>query len=205
MQEPQPIFRVLVRTDSYEPERDFGAYATRELAEQVATALYEAWDPEDSFRPERSAFRVAQEELHTAAPVLHLWAATVDLETAEEVQACRLSTPYLKPTEPTWEVLAEPAKYVRHPMRFVVGSGQTPEEALANAWRHYEKAVSLGAVSILAKCTELSDAALAEAERREAEGYKDEEGNVRPAWQMHTDLLHEMAEAHWGVPERDLP
>lgn len=205
MQENQPIFRLMVRTDSFEPERDFGAYATRELAEQVATALYEAWDPEDPYRPERSAFRVLEEQLRATPPVLHLWAATVDLETDEEIQASRLSCPYLVPTEPTWEVLAEPAKYVRHPMRFVVGSGATPEEALANAWRFHEKALALGAKTIIAKCTELSDAAMAEAERREAEGYKDEDGNVRPAWQMHPDILQEMAEAHWGIPERDLP
>jgi hypothetical protein len=199
MTQTQTTYRVLAYTEAHEPPRELGTYATRELAGQVALFLFENWDPEDTHRPAFTDFHVNEVPVLAQLPEFHLWAASVDIATAEEIQVNHMGCPSRLPMEPHWELFAEPLKHVRHPMRFVAGSGKTPEEALANAWRHYDKAVALGAKEILAKCTELAKDALAEAERREREDGPDAEGNPpESACMTQPRILDQMAEAYWG-------
>lgn len=185
-----------ISTDSHEPARGFGVYATRTLAEEARDFILANWDPEDSYRPDLSCCYIRETPVLAQLPEFHLWSATVDLATGEEQGVHRLNAPSMTPMEPMWEVLEKPAEHVRHPLKFVAGSGKTPDEALANAWRHYDKAVSLGALTILAKCKELAEAAHAEAERRAdlASG-----GTVPSTWAEELDILDELALSEWDV------
>lgn len=200
MTQPQIAYRLLLRADPYsEPERELGVYATHELAEQVRQFLFENWDPDDICRPAPEDFRIAKLVVEVHMPEFHSWSATIDLATGEEIQANHRGCPSSTPVEPQWDMLSEPRKHVRYPMRFVAGSGKTVEEAFANAWQHYEKAIQLGAKDILQTCKGLAEAALVEAERRERESEPDVEGNPpREAWQSYPDVLEELADLHWG-------
>lgn len=100
-----------------------------------------------------------------------------------------------------WHLLEDGARFVRNPLAFVGGSGQTPELALQRAQLCFQEAIGRGALQRLRECQELVSQARTKAERRGDELGLDKESFER--WQLESTLLDELAEAHFGPVRRD--